>query len=197
MIENQMIILIALCSIILIFILVFILFSFFNYAKEKTHLKRIKQSSILALSSKLRVINQLKEAISYLSKHKIGALITIENSDNLDLLCTDGIILDANISSSLLISIFSKSSPLHDGAVIIRNNKIYYASTFYKITKKSIDNKYGSRHRAAIGISEVSDSLTIVVSEESGTISFIKRSQTIVINSKDLQSKLSEMLNLN
>ncbi|MDJ1646023.1 diadenylate cyclase [Mycoplasma phocimorsus] len=195
--KNQINILIALSSTILFIILGFVVFLLISYIKEKTRLKRSKQNLILALSSKLRVINQLKEAISYLSRHKIGALITIENSDNLDMLRTDGIILDANISSSLLIAIFSKSSPLHDGAVIIRNNKIYYASTFYKITKKSIDNKYGSRHRAAIGISEVSDSLTIVVSEETGTISFIKRSQTIIVDPKDLQSKLSEMLNLN
>nr|WP_318033879.1 DNA integrity scanning protein DisA nucleotide-binding domain protein [Mycoplasmopsis bovis] len=110
-----------------------------------------------------------------MSKNKIGALITIENNDNIENLRTDGVIIDANISSSLLISIFNKYSPLHDGAVIIRDNKILYAATFYKITKKSINNQYGARHRAAMGISELCDATTIVVSEETGFIKPYKK----------------------
>ncbi|AWX69339.1 diadenylate cyclase [[Mycoplasma] anseris] len=128
----------------------------------------------LGQSTKIRLIHQLKESLEYLSKTKTGAIITIENNDDLDNLRTDGIIIDANVSSSLIISIFNKHSPLHDGAIIIKNNKIHYASTYYKITKKSIDNKYGARHRAAMGISEICDATTLVVSEENGGITLAK-----------------------
>lgn len=147
-------------------------------------------------STQLRLINQLREAVEVLAEHKTGAIITIENKDNLDNLRTDGVIIDANISSSLIISIFNKESPLHDGAIIIRDSKIVYASTFYKITRKSIDNKYGARHRAAIGISEVSDALTVVVSEETGAITLTMRSERTVVNIKEFQEKLIQYLNI-
>ncbi|MDK2819244.1 MAG: DNA integrity scanning protein DisA nucleotide-binding domain protein, partial [Mycoplasmataceae bacterium] len=113
------------------------------------HLLIDKKKNKIGTSSKIRLINQVREAVEYLSKTKTGAIITIENNDIIDSFRTDGIILDANISSSLIISLFNKYSPLHDGAIIIRENKILYAATYYKITKKSIDNKYGARHRAA------------------------------------------------
>ncbi|MBR2999121.1 MAG: DNA integrity scanning protein DisA nucleotide-binding domain protein, partial [Mycoplasmataceae bacterium] len=90
----------------------------------------------------------------------------------------------------LIISIFNKNSPLHDGAIIIRSGKIVYASTYYKISKKSIDNKYGSRHRAGLGISEVSDATTIVVSEETGDVSITKNSMIIPIKMSEFQEKL-------
>ncbi|WP_245601758.1 diadenylate cyclase [Mycoplasmopsis opalescens] len=155
---------------------------------------RRRKFNKLGTSSQIRLINQLREAVEYLSKNKIGALITIENNDNLDNLRTDGVILNANISSSLLISIFNKYSPLHDGAVIIRENKIYYASTFYKITKKSIDNQYGSRHRAAIGISEICDALTVVVSEETGDVKFVKNGVFYTVKLEQFQQQLVKYL---
>ncbi|TPE56970.1 hypothetical protein FJO69_02560 [[Mycoplasma] falconis] len=155
--------------------------------KNKTVKKNLGQST------KIRIIYQLKEAIEYLSKTKTGAIITIENKDNLDLLRTDGIIIDANISSSLIISIFNKHCPLHDGAIIIRNNKIYYAATYYKITKKSIDNRYGARHRAAMGISEISDATTIVVSEENGGVTVAKNGVFKPILIKNLQETLVDI----
>lgn len=148
----------------------------------------------LGRSTQVRLINQLREAVAFLSKNKVGAIVTIENSDNIDNLRTDGVIINANISSSLLISIFNKESPLHDGAVVIRNNKIYYASTFYKITRKSMDNKYGSRHRAAMGISEICDATTIVVSEETGTISIAKNGNIVPIKLEEFQEQLIKYL---
>ena len=161
-------------------------------------IKKIKSEKIdnnIGSSSKIRLINQLRESVEYLSKTKTGAIITIEDKDNLDTLRTDGVKLDANISSSLIISIFNKHSPLHDGAIIIRNGKIHYASTYYKITKKSIDNKYGSRHRAGLGISEVSDSTTIIVSEETGKVSIAKNSMLIPVEINEFQEKLVFFLN--
>ncbi|WP_022934579.1 diadenylate cyclase [Mesomycoplasma moatsii] len=184
-VEILIIISFVLISIILI-VLVIPFFS--NFIKKNRN--EINKTKELATSSKIRLINQLRESVEYLSKEKIGALITIENNDNLDNLRTDGVKLDANISSSLIISIFNKNSPLHDGAVIIRNGKIYYASTYYKITKKSIDNKYGSRHRAGLGISEVSDATTIIVSEETGSISITKNSTLIPVKMNEFQEKL-------
>ena len=145
-----------------------------------------RNRSNLGESTRIRLIHQIREALEYLSKNKIGAIITIEQKENLDMLRTDGVIIDANISSSLIISIFNKYCPLHDGAIIIRGSKIYYAATYYKITKKSIDNHYGARHRAALGISEISDSITLVVSEETGGISIAKKGVLSTIeNSQD------------
>ncbi|MEA4134266.1 DNA integrity scanning protein DisA nucleotide-binding domain protein [Mycoplasma sp. 2045] len=148
----------------------------------------------LGKSSQIRLINQLRETVDYLSKNKIGALITIENNDNIDNLRTDGVVVNANISSSLLISIFNKTSPLHDGAVVIRDNKIYYAATFYKITKRSFEANYGSRHRAALGISEQSDATTIVVSEENGQIKIIKNGAMIDTELDHFQEDLIKYL---
>ncbi|VEU76177.1 diadenylate cyclase [Mycoplasmopsis columboralis] len=144
----------------------------------------------LGKSSQERLLYELRDAVEYLSKNKIGALITLENNENLDNLRTDGVILNANLSSSLLIAIFSKESPIHDGAVIIRDNKIYYASTFYKITRKSVDNSLGSRHRAALGISEQSDATTVVVSEETGTITILKGTSMTKVPLADFRETL-------
>ncbi|WP_027334281.1 DNA integrity scanning protein DisA nucleotide-binding domain protein [Mycoplasma elephantis] len=160
---------------------------------------KLKNSSTygnMGRSTQLRLINQLRESIEYLSNTKTGAIITIENNDNLDNLRTDGVVIDANISSSLIISIFNKKSPLHDGAIIIRGNKIVYASTFYKITKKSVDNSYGARHRAAIGISEISDAITIVVSEETGKVTLMRKNEYVEVDTKLFQEKLVEMINI-
>ena len=113
----------------------------------------------------------IADAVMYLSSRKIGALITIEKHKVLDQYAEKAIIMNAEISKELLINIFSPLTPLHDGAVIIRGNHIKCASAFYQPSqKKDIPQHYGSRHRAAIGISEQSDAFTIVVSEETGHV---------------------------
>ncbi|MBZ4195370.1 diadenylate cyclase [Mycoplasma tauri] len=186
--EALIIIILTISILILVIVSLPILISIFSTKFKKTRFNKMGKSS------QIRLINQLREAVEYLSKNKIGALITIENNDNIENLRTDGIIIDANISSSLLISIFNKYSPLHDGAVIIRDNKIYYASTFYKITKKSIDNQYGARHRAAMGISELCDATTIVVSEETGNIKLIKNGIFYAVKIEQFQEQLVKYL---
>ena len=145
-------------------------------------------------SSQIRLIKQLYDAAEKLSRTKTGALITILNKQDINNLRTDGLIIDANISSSLIEAIFNKNSPIHDGAIIIDNNKISYAGTYYKITSKSIDNRFGARHRAAIGISEQTDSLTIVVSEETGNISFVKEGKVMKVKISDFQEKIIHFL---
>ncbi|RGI30740.1 MULTISPECIES: diadenylate cyclase CdaA [Enterococcaceae] len=117
-------------------------------------------------------ITALDEALQYMSKRKIGALITIQRNDNLIDIIESGIPLDADISSQLLINIFIPNTPLHDGAVIIKDNKIASASSYLPLSESNkIPKEFGTRHRAAIGVSETSDALTLVVSEETGEVS--------------------------
>lgn len=182
------IILIALSSIILTLISFPLIYKGFAIIFKRTKYRQMGQSS------QIRLIRQLHDAVEDLSKNKTGAIITIINKQDIDHLRTDGIMIDANISSSLILAIFNKTSPIHDGAIIINNKKITYAGTFYKITSKSVDNKYGARHRAALGISEQSDALTIVVSEETGTVSFVIAGQAHKIKLQDFQEKLVEYL---
>ena len=111
------------------------------------------------------------QAVESLSKSKIGAIITFERNTNLDDFMKSGTIIDAPVTPELLQTIFYPGTRLHDGAVVIRRDQIAAASVYYTPTTKPLTGKFGSRHRAAIGISEVSDSVTVVVSEETGRIS--------------------------
>lgn len=111
------------------------------------------------------------QAVESLSKSKIGAIITFERNTNLDDFMKSGTIVSAPVTPELLQTIFYPGTRLHDGAVVIRRDQIAAASVYYTPTTKPLTGKFGSRHRAAIGISEVSDSVTVVVSEETGRIS--------------------------
>lgn len=117
------------------------------------------------------LFHELENAIESLTKTKTGALITIERNTPLDDVMRNGTMINAVVSSPLLLSIFYKGTILHDGAVIIRENMIVAASVYYQPSTKPLAGKVGSRHRAGLGISEVSDSVTIIVSEETGRIS--------------------------
>ncbi len=114
----------------------------------------------------------IDSTVKALSRAKIGALLTFERTALLDDFCRNGVKVDAPISQELLMTIFYPGTRLHDGAVIIHGNTIKAAAVFFTPSTKAFTTKYGSRHRAAIGISEVSDSVTVVVSEETGRISF-------------------------
>lgn len=117
-------------------------------------------------------INAIAKACADMAKVKTGALIVIERDVQLSEYERTGIALDALITSQLLINIFEHNTPLHDGAVLIRNNRIVAATCYLPLTQRlNVAKELGTRHRAAIGISEVGDSYTIVVSEETGTIS--------------------------
>lgn len=119
-----------------------------------------------------KIISQIVEAAVNLSKTKTGALIVIEQKTGLKDYIETGVKIDAMVSSQLLENIFVVNTPLHDGAVIIRNDRIESAGSFLPLTENSnISKQLGTRHRAAIGISENSDALVIVVSEETGNIS--------------------------
>ncbi len=117
------------------------------------------------------LLQKVDVAVQNLSKNKIGAIITFEKDTKLDDFIKSGTELDAPVTPELLMTIFYPGTRLHDGAVVIRRDKILAASVYYTPTTKPLTGKFGSRHRASIGISEVSDSVTVVVSEETGRIS--------------------------
>jgi len=119
-----------------------------------------------------KIIGEITNAADSLSKNKTGALIIIEQLTGLQDIANSGIKLDAELSSALLENIFVVNTPLHDGATIIRNDRIMSAACILPLTNnRNINKKLGTRHRAAIGISENSDALIVIVSEETGIIS--------------------------
>ena len=122
-----------------------------------------------------KLINDIEKSVQYMSKRKIGALISIEGQDGLGDYISTGIPLDAEITNQLLINIFIPNTPLHDGAVIIRDYQIAAASCYLPLSDSTlIPKELGTRHRAAIGLSEVTDAVTVIVSEETGDISVVK-----------------------
>jgi len=113
----------------------------------------------------------LSEAADALSKNKTGALIVVERSTKLGEYLSHGIILNAEMSSLLIRNVFFDKAPMHDGAMIIRERRIYAAGCYLPLSNADVNKDLGTRHRAALGLSEVSDAVVIVVSEETGIIS--------------------------
>jgi uncharacterized protein (TIGR00159 family) len=121
------------------------------------------------------IYDEIVLAATTLSSEKIGALIVIERNVGLRNFIDAGVSLDARVSYDLLVTIFNPTTPLHDGAVVIQNERIAAASVFLPLTKNpSISRELGTRHRAAIGITEGSDAVSVVVSEETGLITFVE-----------------------
>lgn len=114
------------------------------------------------------------KACSNMSDNKIGALIVFESGTLLGNVIESGIIIDANVSRELVENIFYPKSPLHDGAMVIRAGRVYAAGCILPLTKKDVKSSLGTRHRAAIGLSEESDAIVVIVSEETGAISIAK-----------------------
>lgn len=141
------------------------------------------------------VVEEIVEATASLSRQKIGALIVMERQTGLNEVVETGTKIEGNVSSDLLINIFIPNTPLHDGAVIIKDDKIKAAACFLPLTDNSgLSKELGTRHRAALGISERSDSLAIIVSEETGAIS-IAENGTIAryLDTKTLRQILTDM----
>ena len=142
----------------------------------RTGLERLGRATDLfstaPISSEEKMVQAFVKAVNYMSPRKIGALVAIQVSRTLQEYIATGIPLDADVSGELLINIFIPNTPLHDGAVIVRDNKIAVPCAYLPLTENTgISKEFGTRHRAAIGLSEVSDALTFVVSEETGGIS--------------------------
>lgn len=142
------------------------------------------------------MISSLCDAMCDLSKEKTGALVVLENTTKLGDIIKSGTIVNAEMSPFLLRNIFFNKAPLHDGAVIIRNERIYAAGCFLPLsTNPDILKELGTRHRAALGMSENSDALVLVVSEETGTISLakdgiLKRNFDYISLKRELESNL-------
>lgn len=147
-------------------------------------LEQLGRGSIFSRSSKSEeeVIEQIVSSIVtsciYMGKRRIGALITIELETGVGEYAETGIPIDGELTNQLLTNIFTPNTPLHDGAVIIKENKIVAAACYLPLSESaSISRDLGTRHRAALGISEVTDALTVIVSEETGAISCAKNGE--------------------
>lgn len=142
-------------------------------------------------------IDPIIVACHHMAEQKTGALIVITRQNELSQYVNTGQVINASISTHIIENIFFKNSPLHDGAMIITGNKIRAAGCIIPVTKKQITARVGLRHRAAIGISEVSDCIAIIVSEETGKISYsIKGEMKYRISIQRLQLMLIEELGL-
>lgn len=142
-----------------------------------------------------KTINELVKACFDMGEVRTGALIVIEQNIRLSEYERTGINVDAVLTSQLLINIFEHNTPLHDGAVIIRGNRIVSATCYLPLTDSmDIGKELGTRHRAAVGISEVSDSLTIIVSEETGAVSLAKDGRLYKhLQKEELVEKLQQL----
>ncbi len=134
--------------------------------------KSIAEIAVEELDDKIK---EISEAVASLSRQKIGALIILERETGINDVIETGNIIESKISSSLLINIFIPNAPLHDGAVVIRKDKIMAAGCFLPLTENpNLSKELGTRHRAGIGITETSDALAVIVSEETGAISIAR-----------------------
>ncbi len=140
-------------------------------------------------------IDELVKAAFELGRTRTGALIVIERELPLTEYIQTGIAVDAVVTSPLLINIFEHNTPLHDGAVVIRGNRVASATCYLPLSQNpNISKELGTRHRAAVGVSEVTDSLTIVVSEETGKVSVAEKGEiSRNLTSAELQAKLQEL----
>ena len=172
---------------------------FLGYLGEPGFIKRTFFSSGTyreAAESEVDIIKEIIEAVKYLTKTKTGALIVFKKSLSAIVYSEVGTVLDARISTELILTIFHPNTPLHDGAMIIDGNKIHSAGVLLPLTEDpKLSWKYGTRHRAAIGMSEVSDAACLVVSEETGDVSIcmdglLKKYDDLTTLKTDLESIL-------
>ncbi|MBI2590194.1 TIGR00159 family protein [Candidatus Berkelbacteria bacterium] len=140
------------------------------------------------------IVTTLAQATLRLSQNKIGALIVVERQTGIKDFADSGVQLNAAISQELLLSIFSPKTPLHDGAVIIRGNKIVAASAFLPLDNETIDRSLGTRHRAALGVTKDTDAVVIVVSEETGGISIIHRGKVSRPDRDQVERRLLQLI---
>jgi len=146
-----------------------------------------------------QMIEAIVKSTHYMAKRRIGALISIERETGLNEYIETGIPLESKLTSELLINIFIPNTPLHDGAVILKNNQVAAAACYLPLSESPfVSKELGTRHRAALGISEVTDSITIVVSEETGSVSLTKNGELYRnLSLEELQNMLDSELTKN
>lgn len=142
-----------------------------------------------------QVINEIITAVNLFSKQRIGALIVMKRRDGLREFVDNGIEVDAIVSAELLLSIFFPKSPLHDGAIILDGDKIVSASSILPVSQTSLSGNLGTRHKAALGVTEDSDALAIVVSEETGNVSLaVGGKLELRISEERLKNRLTALM---
>lgn len=150
--------------------------------------------STLLSNEKEKLALEVYEAVIALSKARVGALISIEQSQSMQDYVRTGISINASVTKELLCSIFMTTTPLHDGAVIIQGDKIACASAYFPPTNANLSSRFGARHRAALGIAEVCDALTIVVSEETSAISIAEKGKIFSVDENQLKDYLRRVI---
>ena len=142
------------------------------------------------------VLNAVTNASVDMSRRKVGALMVFERNTGLEERIETGIAIDGILSEALLLNIFEKDTPLHDGAVIIRGNRIVAATCLLPLTEnRNLSRELGTRHRAALGVTEQSDAIVVVVSEETGTISIARNGELMrYLHGDDVREILSDAL---
>lgn len=157
--------------------------------------RKIMPSATKEQLSVEKIVNEFVTAMTDLSRRRVGALIVFEMSTGLDDIVKTGTVLDADISAPLIENIFEPNTPLHDGAVIVRGNRIVAAACILGLSDdQSISRELGTRHRAALGISETTDAIALIVSEETGTMSMARGGKlTRYLDAKSLVVILTEL----
>ncbi len=148
--------------------------------------------STLSGNERVKLVEEIEKSIDQMSASQTGALITLEQGHSLNDFVHTGTILNSIVTSELLTSIFVTSTPLHDGAVIIQGDRIACASAYFPPTSLDLPTRYGARHRAAIGISEITDSITIVVSEQTGRVSVAVDGKLMTMTKESLHEFLEK-----
>jgi len=188
--------LLVVIMILSIFIFIIILFGLFILiSKNDIKQKIIKKRRIN--NTDLSFVRSLTSTLLRLSESKIGAIIIIENQDSLEEYINIGYKILANFSPELVVSmLFNKHSPLHDGAIIVRNTEIVSVSSYLPITSQILNVGYGARHRAAYGLSEKTDATCFVVSETTGNISYFRNGKLTLLSSQYKDDTLDFIKNL-
>jgi len=181
----------------IIVVLVFIVSFQHEFKRALTNVGQFRLFRVFFAQSS-EFLEELLRAVSMMAKQRIGALIAIERANSLKVYCDTGIPLDALVTGETLRSIFMRPSPLHDGAVIIRGDRILAASCILPLSNNpTLSKDLGTRHRAAVGLSEEADAVVVVVSEDTGIISLafdgrLERRQT----PESLRGRLAELLRI-
>lgn len=171
---------------------------FLGYLGQPGFIKRtfFSNSSFNDSDNDVDIVKEIIEAVKYLTKTKTGALIVLKKALSTMAYSEVGTVLDAQVSTELILTIFHPNTPLHDGAMVIEGNKIHSAGVLLPLTEDpKLSWKYGTRHRAALGMSEVSDAACLVVSEETGDVSIcmdgmLKKYEDLTTLKADLESIL-------
>ncbi len=186
--------LIALSWVIIVFVIILSPITYSLLYRATKHIKTYFRK-VSSEEEKISVVQEIQKSIVSLSGVKKGATIVIDIKNETNEYVTDSELIDSRLTSNLLINIFEGSkTPLHDGAVILKENRIDRASAYItNLSKQSVPKKFGTRHRSALGLSEVTKAIIIVLSEETGTIRIFYKSKWEDVSQRDLFGRIIDL----